>query len=86
MVQHRDISTISPTKMEVFERLAQADIARMLYMNLRYYDNLETAYINIDLKLSELQDEASKRDQVIEDLENSYVSTSNDNIPYLWTV
>lgn len=86
LVQHRDISTISPTKMEVFERLAQADIARMLYMNLRYYDNLETAYINIDLKLSELQDEASKRDQVIEDLENSYVSTSNDNIPYLWTV
>ena len=86
LVQHRDISTISPTKMEIFERLAQADIARMLYMNLRYYDNLETAYINIDLKLSELQDEASKRDQVIEDLENSYVSTSNDNIPYLWTV
>lgn len=86
LVQHRDISTISPTKMEIFERLAQADIARSLYMNLRYYDNLETAYLNIDLKLSELQEEAGKRDQVIEELQNSYVTPANDNIPYLWTV
>ena len=55
-----------------------------LYMNLRYYDNLETAYINIDLKLSELQDQANKRENIIEELKNSYVSPSNTNIPYVW--
>lgn len=86
LVQHCSLNTISPTKMEVFEKLAQADVARFLYMNLRYFDGFETAYVNIDLKLSELQDEAGKREQVIEDLENSYVSTSNDNIPYIFTV
>lgn len=86
LVEHTNLSTISPTKMETFEQLAQCDIARFLFQNLKYYDGLETVYVNLDLKLSELENEASKRDNVIEKLENSYVSPSNDNIPYLWTV
>lgn len=86
LVEHCSLNTISPTKMEIFEKLAQADVARFLYMNLRYFDGFETAYVNIDLKLSELQSEADKREQIVEDLEQSYVSTSNDNIPYIWTV
>lgn len=86
LVQHSNLSTISPTKMETFEALAQADVANFLWKNLRYYDNLETVYVNIDLKLSELQDEGNKRDQLIEYLRESSVSTSNDNIPYLWSV
>ena len=86
LVEHCSLSTISPTKMETFEALAQADVAKFLYMNLRYYDGFETAYVNIDLKLSELNDEAGKRENIIDDIKNSYVSTSNDNIPYIWTV
>ena len=86
LVEHKSLSTISPTKMEIVERLCQADIAKYLYMNLRYYDGLETVFVNIDLKLSELQDEMGKRDQVIEEIENSYVTPANDNIPYIWTV
>lgn len=86
LIQHKNLSTISPTKMETFEALAQADIARFLYRNLRYYDGLETAYINIDLKLDELNSEGDKRDSVIDYLKESYVSTSNDNIPYIFTV
>ena len=69
-----------------FENLAQADVANYLYMNLRYYDGFETAYVNIDLKLSELQDAANKRQDAIEELKNAYVSPSNTNIPYVWTV
>lgn len=86
LVEHYSLATISPTKMETFEALAQADVAKFLYMNLRYYDGFETAYVNIDLKLSELNDEASKRENILEEIKNSYVSTSNDNIPYMWTV
>lgn len=86
LVEHSNLQTISPTKMETFEALAQADIAKFLYMNLRYFDNLETIYINIDLKLQELEQEAGKRDQIIEDLKSSYVSASNDAIPYILTV
>lgn len=86
LVEHCSLSTISPTKFTIFEDLAQADIARFLYMNLRYYDGFETAYINIDLKLSELNDEANKRENIIDKLENAYVSTSNDTCPIMWTV
>nr|DAG94172.1 MAG TPA: hypothetical protein [Herelleviridae sp.] len=86
LVEHCSLSTISPTVMETFESLAQTDVARFLYMNLRYLDNLETIYLNIDLKLSELQEEANKRDEIINTIKESYVSTSNDNIPYIMTV
>lgn len=86
LVEHCSLSTISPTIMNTFEELAQADIARFLYMNLRYYDGFETAYVSIDLKLSELNDEANKRENIVEKLENSYVSMSNDTCPAIWTV
>lgn len=86
LVQHTSLATISPTKMEIFEELAQADIAKFLFMNLRYFDGLETIYVNIDLKLSELEQEGNKREGIIEEIKNSYVSASNDNIPYILTV
>ena len=86
LVEHRDLSTISPTKMETFEQLAQADVATFLYKNLIHYDGLETVFANIDLKISELEQEASKRETIMEKLNDSYVSASNDNIPYMLTI
>ena len=86
LVEHSSLATISPTKMETFEKLAMADIAGFLYQNLKYFDGLETAFLNLDLKLSELNDIANKRDQIVEELDNAHVSTSNDNIPYLFSV
>ena len=72
--------------MNIFEDLAKADIANFLYMNLRYYDGLETAYVNLDLKLSELQSEADKREGIIDVLKESAVSLANDEICAIWTV
>ena len=86
LVEHSNLQTISPTKMETFEALAQADIARFLYMNLRYFDNLETIFVNVDLKLSELNDEANKRENILDEIKNAYVSAANDNIPYIYTI
>ena len=86
LVEHASLSTISPTMMTTFEALAAADIAQALAMNLRYYDGLETVYINIDLKLSELQSIADKRDNIIEEIKNAYVSAANWECPIIWTV
>jgi hypothetical protein len=86
LVEHSNLQTISPTKMETFESLAQADVARFLYMNLRYYDNLDTIYINIDLKLSELEQEGNKRDQIIDDIKNAYTLAASDTTPLIWSV
>jgi hypothetical protein len=69
--------------MNTFEALAQADIAGFLYNNLKYFDGLETIYAQIDLKMGDLQNEAQKRDQIIETLQNSYVSYSNQVQPLI---
>lgn len=86
LVQHSNLATISPTKMETFEALAQADVANLLFMNLRYFDNLDTIFVNVDMKLSDIEQQASRRTEIIEEIKQSYVSASNDNIPYIMTV
>lgn len=81
-----DLKTISPTKMETFEQLAIADVATFLSRNLKYWDGLETVFATLDLKMSDLENEASKRDQIIDKLEQSYVLAGNDAIPVMMTV
>lgn len=87
LLEHRpDLTTISPTQMEIFERLAQADVAKFIYNGLVHYDGVQTAYAQIDLKLDLLQDEAAKRDEVVQELEEGYVSAANANQPMILTV
>lgn len=78
--------SIPPTAMEKFEQLCQADIAAFLSSNLKYWDGIETVFATIDLKLSYLENEASKRDNVIDYLEQSYISAGNRAIPLMMTV
>lgn len=86
LVKHMSIQTIAPTKMEIFERLAIADVATFLYENLKYYDGLETVFANIDIKLDDLKTKADSRVEVIDALENAYVSFSNTNQPMILTI
>lgn len=87
LIKHSaNLSTISPTKMETFESLAQADLANYLFKYLKYYDQLETVYATIDLKLSDLETEAGKRDDIIQQIKDGYVSAANDNQPIIFTV
>ncbi len=86
-VKHADnLKTIPPTQMELFERLAISDVATFLYEQLKMYDNLETTYSNIDLKLSSLEEKSRDRQQIIEYLESNYVSAANHNQPVLLTI
>lgn len=82
-LEHKDLATISPTKRVIFEALAQADVANLLAENLKYIDGLETIYAQIDLKLDRLRDEANKRDSIIDELKNSYVTFSNVSAPLI---
>lgn len=81
-----NLMTIPPTMMETFEELAEADVAKFLYENLKYYDGLETVYANMDLKISDLEQKASKRDDVVQKLEDNYVSAANSKQPLMFTV
>lgn len=73
-----NLMTISPTMMEIFEQLSQADIATYLYQNLKYYDGQDTVYMQLDLKLDTLQEWMNKRDEIVKTLEDAHVSTANE--------
>jgi len=87
LIKHADtLMTITPTKMEIFEKLAISDIAIYLYNNLKYYDELQTVYASIQLKLDDIKSKADERDSIIQELKDSYVSAANDYAPMILTV
>jgi len=86
-VKHSDnLKTIPPTQMETFERLATADVATFIFEQLKMYDQLEMVYANVDLKLSSLEEKARERREVVDYLEQNYVSAANKNQPIMITV
>lgn len=86
-LQHRDdLTTIMPTQMDTFEALAQADVATYLYRYLVHYDGLDTVYAQLDLKLTDLENEASRRDEIINTIKEGYVSAANQNQPFIITI
>lgn len=81
-----NLMTIPPTMMETFEELAEADVASFLYQNLKYYDGLETVYANIDIKISDFESKASKREDIVQRLDEMHVSAANSHQPLMFTV
>ena len=81
-----NLMTIPPTMMEIFEELAEADVAKFLYEELKYYDGLETVYANIDLKMNDLESKASKREEIVNRLDESHVSAANTHQPMIFTI
>ena len=87
LIKHApNLKTIPPTMMETFEKLAEADVARFLYENLKYYEGLETVHASIDLKISELESKASTRDEIVQQLDEAHVSAANKNQPLMFTI
>ena len=83
----KNLMTISQTQMETFEELAVCDVASYLYENLKLFDGLENVYANIDLKLQDLQEKASRRDEIKQRLDDAHVSFANNtNMPMILTV
>lgn len=81
-----NLMTIPPSMMEIFEELAEADVAKFLYENLKYYDGLETVYANIDIKVSDLENKASRREDIVQRLDEAHVSAANAHQPLMFTV
>ena len=81
-----NLMTIAPTKMETFEELAIADVASYLYENLKYYDGVETVFAGTDMKISDLQNKAERRQDIVDKLKESYVSPANKNQPIMYCI
>lgn len=86
-VKHADnLNTISPTKMEYFEKLAIIDIKMFLYNGLKHFDGLETVYANIDLKIQDWGNAEADRETLIQEFQDKYVSPANTNQPMMYTI
>lgn len=81
-----NLMTISPMKMETFEQLATADVATYLFNILKHYRNLETVFANVDINIETIEEKANSRNDIVEKLENSYVSAANKNQPLIYCV
>lgn len=81
-----NLMTISPTMMEIFEQLAQADVATFLYQQLKYYSEMDTVFMQLDLKLETLAEWMNKRDDIVKTLDEYHVSTANENQSMIITV
>lgn len=81
-----NLSTIPPTQMEIFENLATADVANFLVSYLQHYDGLETIFAGVDLKLSYIENWASRREDFINTLKEGYVNPANENQPIMFCV
>ena len=81
-----NLMTISPTMMEIFEKLAQADVATFLFQSLKYFEGQDTVFMQLDLKMDTIMEWANKRDDIVRELADNYVSTANDGQPLMITV
>lgn len=81
-----NLMTISPTMMNTFEDLATADVAIYLKGELKYFNGINTAFANIDLHLDDLDNWASRREDIVQKLDEAHVSASNDALPLMMTV
>lgn len=72
-VQHsNNLSTISKTAEYSFTKLATLDIKMMLYNNLKHYNDLQTAYGNINLKIDDWSNAESERVELLREWEDTY--------------
>lgn len=86
VVHNKDLTTIPPTMMEIFTDLATADVAGYLFHQLKYFSDFETVFGNVDLKLDYLERKSEERNELIEKIRDSYVSTSNANQPLIFAI
>lgn len=81
-----NLMTIEPTKMETFENLATADVATWLFQYLKHFEGIENAYATVNLKLDELEQQANKRQDIVDYLRENYVNPANTHQPIMYTV
>lgn len=86
LVQHPGLHTIAPTKMETFEALCQACLAEFLYNNLKYYEGTDTVFAQTDMRLTDLQTEAQKKEDIMNQIKESYISAGNSVIPLIMAI
>lgn len=81
-----NLMTISPTMMNIFEDLCTSVVANFLYEQLKHFDDTETSYMTINLKLETIKTWADRYDDIVQKLDESHTTTANENQMMIMTV
>lgn len=81
MMHDKSLASITPTEEESFYNLAVLDIKDMLYQSLKHYNDVQSAYGNISLKLDDWQSAAQDRKALLDEWDNTY---HMDVLPFEW--
>ena len=63
-----------------------AYVATFLHENLKYYDNQDTVFMQLELRIDRLSEWMNKRDDIVQRLDEAHTSTANDAQPLILTV
>lgn len=69
---HPSLASIPPTAEESFYKLAYLDVADFLYNAMKHYNEMETAYGRITLKIDDWANAKSDRDQLIDKWDDTF--------------
>lgn len=84
LIEHNaNLTTISPTQMDTFESLAMADVAGFLYNKLKLFQDLQTVFASVNIRIEDLQEQYQKREEIMNYIKESYVSAANKNQPLM---
>lgn len=81
LMHDKNLASITPTSEESFYNLAVLDVKDMLYQTLKHYNDISSAYGNINLKIDEWQNAASDRKALLDEWDNAY---HMDIIPFTY--
>lgn len=68
----KSLQTISPTAEESFFKLAVLDVKENLYALIKHYNNIQTAYGNIDLKIDDWANAENERRELLDRWDETY--------------
>lgn len=68
----KSLVSITPTSTESFYELAILDVKDALYQIMKHYNDINTAYGNINLKLDDWASAADKRESLLNEWKDSY--------------
>lgn len=80
LTHNTSLTSIRPSQVPTFTKLALLDVKSFLYNNLKYFDQIETSFGSINLRIDEWSNADSEREDLLSQWNDKYLSNRTRNI------
>lgn len=77
---NKRLTSIRPTQIDSFTKLALLDSKEFLYQNLKHFDQIETTFGQINLKIEEWSNASSEKEELLSQWNEKYLANRSRNI------